>query len=176
MKKLIIVIVIILCVYFIPKNISEQIIIPKDSIRFRVIASSNEDSDQELKKQVKNSLNKDIASILKDKDTIEESREALINNLDTIESNVFNTLKKNNSNETFKVNYGNNYFPPKTFKGVTYPEGEYESLVVTLGKGEGKNWWCVLFPPLCLLEADESKQEDVEYKFFVQEIIEKFSK
>ena len=47
---------------------------------------------------------------------------------------------------------------------------------MTLGKGEGKNWWCVLFPPLCLLEADESKQEDVEYKFFVQEIIEKFSK
>ena len=176
MKKLIIVIVIILCVYFIPKNISEQIIIPKDSIRFRVIASSDEDSAQELKQQVKNSLNRDIASILKDKDTIEESREALINNLDTIESNVFNTLKKNNSNETFKVNYGNNYFPSKTFKGVTYPEGEYESLVVTLGKGEGKNWWCVLFPPLCLLEADESKQEDVEYKFFVQEIIEKFSK
>ena len=116
MKKLIIVIVIILCVYFIPKNISEQIIIPKDSIRFRVIASSDEDSDQELKKQVKNSLNKDIASILKDKDTIEESRKALINNLDTIESNVFNTLKKNNSNETFKVNYGNTYFPPKTIK------------------------------------------------------------
>ena len=174
MKKLIIVIVIILCVYFIPKNISEQIIIPKDSIRFRVIASSDEDSDQELKKQVKNSLNKDIASILKDKDTIEESREALINNLDTIESNVFNTLKKNNSNETFKVNYGNNYFPEKEYKGVTYQEGNYESLVITLGEGNGKNWWCVLFPPLCLMDAEEFDISDVDYRFFVKDLFEKY--
>jgi len=48
----------------------------------------------------------------------------------------------------------------------------YESLLVTLGSGKGDNWWCVLFPPLCLLEAEES--DKIEYKFFVQELIEKY--
>ncbi|MBQ9011225.1 MAG: stage II sporulation protein R, partial [Bacilli bacterium] len=53
------------------------------------------------------------------------------------------------------------------YKGVKYKEGYYESLLVTLGKGKGDNWWCVLFPPLCLIEADESS--DVQYKSFVKE-------
>ena len=53
--------------------------------------------------------------------------------------------------------------------------GYYESLVVTLGSGEGKNWWCVLFPPLCFLDAEETRQkEEVEYKFFIKEIIDKY--
>ena len=67
------------------------------------------------------------------------------------------------------------YFPTKTYKGITYDEGNYESLLVTLGSGKGDNWWCVLFPPLCLLEAEESSDvKDVEYKSFIKEIIEKY--
>ena len=54
-----------------------------------------------------------------------------------------------------------------------YDGGYYNSLVVTLGDGEGDNWWCVLFPPLCLMEENETTS-DVEYKFFVKSIIEKF--
>ena len=73
----------------------------------------------------------------------------------------------------YQVSFGRNYFPEKTYKGIVYDAGYYESLVVTLGKGEGDNWWCVLFPPLCLLEADES-EEEVEYKFFFQELIDKY--
>lgn len=75
-------------------------------------------------------------------------------------------------NLDYKINFGENYFPEKEFNGVTYEEGYYESVLVTLGKGEGDNWWCVLFPPLCLLEAEES--DEVEYKFFVQELIDKY--
>ena len=61
-------------------------------------------------------------------------------------------------------------------KSVTYKEGMYESLVITLGTGEGDNWWCVLFPPLCLVEADESTVGDAEYTFFIKEIIDKYTK
>ena len=74
----------------------------------------------------------------------------------------------------FQVHYGLNYFPEKKYKGVTYKEGYYESLVVTLGEGKGENWWCVLFPPLCLLEAEETNTNAVEYKFFVQDLITKY--
>ena len=57
-------------------------------------------------------------------------------------------------------------------KGIEYNEGEYKSLVVTLGNGLGDNWWCVLFPPLCLLEATEST--DVEYHSYVVDLINKY--
>ena len=65
-----------------------------------------------------------------------------------------------------------NYFPSKEYKGVKYEEGYYESLVITLGKGEGDNWWCVLFPPLCLIEGEEDTE--VEYKSIVMEILDKY--
>ena len=58
---------------------------------------------------------------------------------------------------------------------IKYKEGNYESLVVTLGDGSGDNFWCVLFPPLCLLEAEDTNNE-VEYKFFVKELIDKYLK
>ena len=68
------------------------------------------------------------------------------------------------------------YFPKKKYKGITYKEGNYESLVITLGEGAGDNFWCVLFPPLCLIEADETSNDNVEYKFFVKELIDKYLK
>lgn len=71
----------------------------------------------------------------------------------------------------FKVKYGNNYFPKKEYKGITYEEGYYESLVVEIGEAKGDNFWCVLFPSLCLLETEETTE--VEYKLGVLELINK---
>ena len=65
--------------------------------------------------------------------------------------------------------------PEKEYEGVTIPSGNYESLVITLGSGLGDNWWCVMFPPLCLLEAKDNNTENIEYKFLVQEILEKYT-
>ena len=173
MKKFMIIsLVIICCSVVIPKGITENIIIPDEAIRFRVIASSDNQKDQKLKYEVKNTLNKDLALMLKDAKTINESRDILKSNLGNIKQDVQSIV---NSND-FEVSYGYNYFPKKVFKGITYDEGEYESLVVTLGKGQGKNWWCVLFPPLCLLEATDNDVSGVEYKSFVKEIISKIWK
>ena len=72
----------------------------------------------------------------------------------------------------FDINFGLNYFPKKEFKGIIYNEGYYESVVVTLGEGLGDNWWCVLFPPLCMIEAQEST--NVEYTTVVKEVINKY--
>ena len=57
---------------------------------------------------------------------------------------------------------------------MRYPEGNYESLVITLGEGIGENWWCVLFPPLCLLEASEANYDEVTYTTYFQEILDNF--
>jgi len=92
---------------------------------------------------------------------------------DEINKTVFPSLEstKGTTNYPF-VSWCTDSALTKEFNGITYEEGMYESLLVTLGEGKGDNWWCVLFPPLCLLEAEES--DEVEYKFFIQELIEKY--
>jgi len=92
--------------------------------------------------------------------------------LDLVKGNVSDVLKERNYNLGYDVKYGYNYFPVKEYKGVKYNEGYYESLLVTLGEGKGDNYWCVLFPPLCLIEGDES--DDVHYKSLIEEIIKKY--
>ena len=61
----------------------------------------------------------------------------------------------------------------KMFKNVVYEDGFYESIVVSIGEAKGDNWWCVLFPPLCLLEGEDNDTSDVEYQFFVTKMLEK---
>lgn len=147
-------------------------IIPDEAIRLRVIANSNSQYDQNIKLKVKDQIQIDLYNLLKNTKGIDDARNIINNNINNISNEVKKILEQENYNYPFTINFGQNYFPEKTYKGITYDEGYYESLVVTLGSGEGNNWWCVLFPPLCLLEAEES--DEVEYKFFIQELIEKY--
>ena len=161
MKKTILILSILILVLCLNKN---EYRIPKDSIRFRVIANSNNIEDQKLKYKVVNNLKNNL--IYTNKSTnIVETRKYIEENLPLFTKTVENTL---NNNKDFNINYGKNYFPEKTYNNEIYPEGEYESLVVTLGDGEGDNFWCVLFPPLCFDE-----KEDYNYKSFIKEIFDK---
>ncbi len=176
MKKVILIIIAIFIIFTVNSK-KEEMIIPKEAIRFRVIANSNQQKDQENKILVRDDIQKEITEDLNQSENIENARNTLKNNVSKYENIVSNTLAKNNMNTTYQVNYGMNYFPEKVYKGVKYEEGYYESLVVTLGNGLGDNWWCVLFPPLCLLEAEETEEKtEVEYKFFIQELIDKYLK
>ena len=171
MKKISIILLII-TILILSNTKASADIIPAEAIRFRVIANSNSDYDQKIKMLVKDELEKKLYNLLKDTKGIESAREIINANIKDIDNTVNNVLLKENYDKSYTVNFGQNYFPEKEYKGITYDEGYYESLVVTLGEGEGNNWWCVLFPPLCLLEAEES--DEVEYKFFIQELIEKY--
>jgi len=173
MKKLLIVISIILIFTLVTQNVNaEDAMIPDEAIRFRVLANSNSVYDQEVKMDVAMSIQDEIYKILKNEQSIDNAKITLQNNIPRIESVVERIFREKSYINTFKVEYGFHYFPEKEYKGVKYDEGEYESLLITLGEGKGDNWWCVLFPPLCLIEAEESSE--VEYKFFIQEIIEKY--
>lgn len=156
-------------------NHSTEVMIPNEAIRLRVLANSNSKEDQALKKKVSEAVQGDLYTILENTHGINAAREKIQNQLPTIYTSVENTLRRENSTQSFQIDYGYHYFPEKEYKGVTYEEGEYESLLVTLGKGEGDNWWCVLFPPLCIMEAEETEaEEETEYQFFIQELIEKY--
>ena len=98
----------------------------------------------------------------------EEAKNLIQNSLPNLKTIV------DNYQVDYQMNYGMNEFPEKEYKGITYDAGKYESLVITLGTGLGENWWCVMFPPLCLLEAEESELDNVEYQFFVKNVLEKY--
>ncbi len=172
MKKATIILAIVITILCLNKE--TKVVIPKESIRFRVIANSNKEEDQALKKEVVRNLSSNVKMLeFSPKDLI-NSRETIKNSIPDFQEVIEKTLEENQANLEYKINYGMNYFPEKEYKGVTYEEGEYESLVITLGNGLGENFWCVLFPPLCLLEADEEETEEVEYTSFVKEIIDKY--
>ena len=148
--------------------------IPDEAIRIRVIANSNSDYDQKMKMKVKNDLEADMYNLLKNVKGVDKARKTINAHLDDIDKKIQDTINRNNYNISYNVNFGYNYFPPKEYKGIKYDEGYYESLVVTLGEGLGDNWWCVLFPPLCMIEAEDAT--DVEYTSIVKEILSKYSK
>ena len=176
MKKILLILSIISLLYMGLNYKEEENIIPDEAIRFRVVANSNTIYDQNIKIQIRNTIQNEIFKLIKDSKSIEETRKILIEHQKELYDTTSNKLKELNYDKDFKIKYGYNHFPKKKYRGVTYKEGEYESLVITLGSGDGDNFWCVLFPPLCLLETDESNSSDVEYRFFVKDIIDKYIK
>ena len=174
MKKIIILAIMIVILFGI-SNIQKEreSIIPDNAIRFRVIGNSNSVYDQNIKIQIRNLIQNKILELTKDKKSIDEVRNTLLEHKEELYKITKEKLNDLGYDKSFELNYGKNYFPKKNYKGVTYKQGDYESLVITLGDGKGDNFWCVLFPPLCTLEVDDSSDE-VEYKFFVKEIIDKY--
>lgn len=168
LKKIIIILFSLTLIYLVTNNNQDEIIIPSNSIRFRVIANSNSLEDEKEKLAIKNDIEKRVYNLINDAKTEEEARKKITNNL----SNIEGIVKEYNT--PYKINYGSNYFPTKNYKGVLYESGNYESLVITLGEGLGHNFWCVLFPPLCLLDNDKEDVSDVEYQFYVKKMLNKF--
>ena len=173
MKKTFVLIIFIFVFYvFISDVLAKNIKIPNDAIRIRIIPNSNSYFDQDIKLKIKDKLEITMYDLLKDAESSEEAKEIIQNNLELVDKDVKKILSDENYDKGYTINFGKNYFPEKEYKGVKYEEGYYESLLITLGKGEGDNWWCVLFPPLCLIEGEEDTE--VEYKSIVMEILNKY--
>ncbi|MBQ7031980.1 MAG: stage II sporulation protein R [Bacilli bacterium] len=166
MKKIIIILFMVV-VISVGINEKEHILIPDNAIRFRVIANSDSIEDQKLKLSIKNDVEKELYALISNAKDIEEARNIINNNINKVDSIL------NDYNVEYDISYGDNYFPTKEYKGITYKSGNYESLVITVGEGLGKNWWCVLFPPLCLLD-EQNNLSNAEYEFYATKIINKF--
>ena len=157
MKKIVIIIAIIIGILAMKKDT-----LPEDTIRFRIIANSNNVEDQETKKKIVKSMEKELQN--RNAKTKEEEEKYIKEMIPTFENRISNEI-----GTPFQIHYGENYFPEKEYQGKTYEAGMYESLVITLGEGRGDNFWCILFPPLCMIE----EEEPVEYKSWIKEAISK---
>ena len=164
MKKILYIMSIIF-ILFLYINITNTKTLNEDTIRFRIIANSNTYEDQQLKRVIKKDLELNLFPLLENSNSVNETKQTIQDNLPTIE----NLLSKYNVD--YKINYGNNYFPAKEYDNYIYDEGYYESLVIELGEASGNNWWCVMYPPLCLIESNN--EEDIEYKLYIEEILHK---
>ena len=167
-SKKVIVVLFLVSLAFIFSNHDEEIIIPNNAIRFRVIANSDSVEDQMKKMEIKSAVENKVYALINGENNAIEVRNIIEDNMDTIKDIV------EEYNVPYNINYGNNYFPSKTYKGVMYPAGNYESLVITLGDGVGANFWCVLFPPLCLIDNSKEDISDVDYQLYVKKLLKGF--
>ena len=136
-----------------------------DSVfRLHVIANSDSKEDQELKYKVRDKLIEYMNTLTNDMNSKEEVIEIAKTHLEDFKEIAQNVVKENGYNYDVNVEIGNFSFPTKTYGDISFPAGFYDALKVEIGKAEGQNWWCVMFPPLCFVDVtsgvvpEESKE------------------
>jgi len=167
--------------------------------RLHVIANSDSAEDQNLKYIVRDKVLEYINTI-SDSNSSKEDVIALANkNINEIEKIAQNTIYENGYNYSVNLSIGNFAFPTKSYGDITFPAGFYDALKIEIGKAEGQNWWCVMFPPLCFVDVtsgivpEESKEnikenlseeeykllsdtsDDISFKFKIVEMFQNIS-
>ena len=142
--------------------------IADEIIRFHVIANSDSETDQALKLAVKAELVEKLAPLLNEADSKEEAEKIICDNIDYITTLARDSVRRHGYSYPVKVSLEECYFPLRVYGEYAFPPGNYEALRVQIGKAEGKNWWCVMFPPLCFVDEtysiiDESSGQKLKY-------------
>ena len=121
-------------------------------IRFHVIANSDTVYDQNIKLKVRDRVLEEIRPFLEDAENTEDAGRILRENQEKITQTANKVLKEENCGYTAKTSLGTSLFPTKCYGDLTLPAGKYNACKIILGEGKGKNWWCVLYPPLCFVD------------------------
>lgn len=132
--------------------------IPNHVLRLHVLANSDTQADQALKLKVRDRILKESAGIFDNIHNKEAAENAAKENLTRLQQVAEDEVKKQGYSYPVHVELANMYFTTREYETVTLPAGIYDALRVTIGSGKGHNWWCVIFPPMCLPAAEE-KQE-----------------
>lgn len=132
-------------------------IIPDEAIRLRILANSNEFADQRVKRHIRDAVRSEISAWVDHYTSLSEARAVIKEKLPHIRELVAAELADANVDIPYSVQLGSYAFPTKLYGTYLYPAGEYEAVLITLGEGSGANWWCVLFPPLCFIDIDNSE-------------------
>lgn len=157
----------------------------EDAIRLRILANSDSIGDQALKREIRDQVNAEITKWVGDVESFDEAASTIQANIKELEVIVAEELQNRGISQSYTVEFNTDVsFPTKLYGNIVYPAGLYNAVLITLGEGQGENWWCVLFPPLCFLDMDnaEAKEleqeqeqepvEEVETSFFIVEMFE----
>lgn len=165
------------------ENISEEV------FRLHILANSDSAEDQALKLKVRDDILMTGEKLFASSESLSETIRICKKNIDLFQKTAENSLRENGSDYSVKVYVDKEYFNTREYEEITLPGGIYNALKIEIGKGEGHNWWCVMFPAICLpsvtddeinkyLSEDEQKliNSDSEYeiRFKIVEIYERF--
>lgn len=147
------------------KEIQVQERMAEEVFRFHVLANSDSEEDQALKMKVKEAVLAFMKEELPESESVEETKKWAAANLEQIEKVGAQVIAQEGYNYSINAKVTICYFPEKTYGDITFPSGEYEALRIEIGDAKGQNWWCVLYPNLCFIDAvhavvpDKGKEE-----------------
>ncbi len=146
------------------ENISDSV------LRLHIPANSNSAIDQSIKLKIRDKVLEKYSPLLQNVNGREESEEIIKKNLSAIEKDVNLWLENEGADYKSRVYLSYSDFPSKNYGKLKFPAGNYKALKIVLGKGTGKNWWCVMFPPLCFVEGSVKKVDEKEYEKIKNEL------
>lgn len=155
-------------------------------IRFHVLANSDKPEDQQLKLKVRDAVIAYLAPQLEHLTDPEDARQVVVENEGKLIDIAQHVIVENGANYPVSIEFGIFDFPVKSYGNFVLPAGKYEAVRILIGNAEGKNWWCVLFPPLCFIDItnaaavptdnanvitkSENANENIEIKWKVAEV------
>lgn len=142
--------------------------IRSDVLRLHVIANSDTSVDQNLKLRLRDYILQEGKDIFNGSVNVENAVEKIEPVLPELEKSAKAFVNQAGFDYDVKISLSNEYFTTRTYETVTLPAGKYLALRVVIGSGEGHNWWCVMFPPMCVPAAD--KKDEIENVFSEKEI------
>jgi stage II sporulation protein R len=143
-------------------------------IRFHVIANSDTEEDQNLKLKVRDGIIEYLYPYLNKSKSIEESRTIISEKKDQVINIAKAIIKDNGYIYEVRSELSRENFPEKAYGNIILPQGNYEAFRVIIGDGQGKNWWCVMFPPLCFIDITKGKVQEEDSKRALDEQVDKF--
>lgn len=148
----------IICVFMSSYNLDRECEgIRQGILRLHVVAASDSEKDQQVKLQLRDELLLKGKEIFSDSTTKQEAEEKLEKGMSLMQKEADTFLKKIGYSHKAEVSLGKSYFPTRKYENFTLPAGYYDALKVVIGEGKGQNWWCVMFPALCLPAAQRDE-------------------
>ena len=129
-------------------------------LRLHIIANSDDAEDQALKLMVRDRILEETADVFEGKNDLAAAETTAMLNLTRFQAVANEVLRENGVAYSAAVELGDSYFETREYDDFTLPAGTYRSLIIRLGKAEGKNWWCVVFPSICLPAASDARLSD----------------
>ncbi len=137
----------------------EQSDLADSVLRLHVLANSDSESDQALKLKVRDRVLAEAEAILPEHASLEEATQRLAENLPRLAAAGAEVVAQEGYDYPVSAGLEETWFPTKEYEDFSLPAGRYQALRVVIGEGAGQNWWCVVFPPLCLGSASETARE-----------------
>lgn len=150
-------------------------------LRLHVIANGDSMREQAVKLRVRDAVIRTLANDMEMADDAEEAKRLTLMREDEIVAAARSVLREAGEDDTVKVEVGRFEFPLRMYGDLVVPAGEYEAVRIIIGEGKGQNWWCVLFPPLCMVDAaaavstdepnDKQEEKRIIYRSKVAELL-----